>query len=174
MTAKWDTNRISALLSSAFIPRRNTTKNVDAAPEATIDVLITFDRSGISGHPNHISLYHGARSFVASLTAGKPGWKPPVDLYTLRSVSILRKYTSCLDTVATLAAWALTTPMKNKEHPAGLVFLNGFGAGGMGTAWRAMTEAHKSQMVWFRYGWITLSRYMLINDLRLEDVHKKP
>jgi N-acetylglucosaminylphosphatidylinositol deacetylase len=30
---------------------------------------------------------------------------------------------------------------------------------------RAMTTAHKSQMRWFRWGWIAISRYMIINDL---------
>jgi len=29
-----------------------------------------------------------------------------------------------------------------------------------------MTTAHKSQMVWFRYGWIWNSRYMIVNDLQ--------
>ncbi|KFY19018.1 hypothetical protein V491_04622, partial [Pseudogymnoascus sp. VKM F-3775] len=53
------------------------------APTATIDVLITFDRSGVSAHPNHISLYHGARHFIASLIKNRPGWDSPVDLYTL-------------------------------------------------------------------------------------------
>jgi hypothetical protein len=32
----------------------------DTAPTASIDVLITFDAGGVSGHPNHISLFHGA------------------------------------------------------------------------------------------------------------------
>lgn len=34
-------------------------------------------------------------------------------------------------------------------------------------AQKAMTEAHVSQMRWFRWGWIGLSRYMVINDLVL-------
>ncbi len=63
--------------------------------------------------------------------------------------------------------------MRNKAHPAGLVFLSslapGTAGGGLATAWRAMTTAHTSQMVWFRYGWIIFSRYMVINDLRLEN-----
>jgi N-acetylglucosaminylphosphatidylinositol deacetylase len=33
-----------------------------------------------------------------------------------------------------------------------------------------MLHAHISQMVWFRYGWIYLSRYMLLNSLRREVV----
>jgi N-acetylglucosaminylphosphatidylinositol deacetylase len=30
---------------------------------------------------------------------------------------------------------------------------------------QAMTTAHKSQMRWFRWGWIAISRYMIMNDL---------
>ena len=177
MTETWDTAKISALLSSAFVPhlgqgqtRSPTTPT--AAPTATIDVLITFDASGVSGHPNHKSLYHGARAFVASLMAGKAGWAPPVDLYTLTSVGVARKYTGLLDALATLASWALRTRMKDKTHPGGLVFMNTLvgGSNSFGTARKAMVQAHKSQMVWFRWGWITLSRYMLINDLHLEKV----
>jgi N-acetylglucosaminylphosphatidylinositol deacetylase len=165
MTITWDTQKVAGVLAAAFSPR---------PPEATIDVLITFDGRGVSGHPNHISLYNGARAFVAALIRGKgPGYRSPVDLYTLTSVSLLRKYTSGLDVVATLTSWALNVKFKNKEHPAALIFLNGLGSGGGGgvwTAWRAMTTAHKSQMVWFRYLWISFSRYMLMNDLTLEKV----
>jgi N-acetylglucosaminylphosphatidylinositol deacetylase len=35
-------------------------------------------------------------------------------------------------------------------------------------AQKAMTTAHESQMRWFRWGWITMSRYMIINDLKRE------
>jgi N-acetylglucosaminylphosphatidylinositol deacetylase len=31
----------------------------------------------------------------------------------------------------------------------------------------AMVNAHKSQMLWYRWLWISFSRYMIINDLRL-------
>ena len=173
MTTTWEPQKIAALLSSAFAPHLAKSKGSDAvAPTATIDVLITFDSSGVSSHPNHISLYHGARAFVGSLTHGKAGWANPVDLYTLTSVSFLRKYAGILDIVSTLTSWAIGADKKDKKHPGGLVFLNGVGGAGgnLGTAWNAMTKAHKSQMVWFRWGWITFSRYMVMNDLRLENV----
>ncbi|KAH8902870.1 LmbE-like protein [Coniochaeta sp. PMI_546] len=171
MTATWDTAKIKTLLSSAFAPHlKSGSPTQSDRPTATIDALITFDAGGVSSHPNHASLYHGARAFVAGLVHGKDGWQPPVDLYTLTSISVLRKYTSFLDVVPTLAFWAIGSDFKDKKHPAALVFLNGLGNGGINTAWKAMTTAHKSQMVWFRYGWITFSRYMVVNDLRLEKV----
>lgn len=176
MTTSWDSTKIATLLSSAFAPHlapfksASPTNSHSDRPTANIDVLLTFDAGGVSGHPNHASLYHGARAFVAGLVKGKDGWQSPVDLYTLTSVSFFRKYTSVFDVFATMASWAFSTRFKNKEHPNALVFMSGLGNGGLATAWKAMTTAHKSQMVWFRYGWITLSRYMVMNDLRLEKV----
>jgi N-acetylglucosaminylphosphatidylinositol deacetylase len=175
MTAKWDENRIANLLCSAFAPQLSRQRADDSAkPTANIDVLITFDGSGVSSHPNHISLYHGARVFVSTLMRGKSGWTCPVDLYTLSSINMLRKYTAFLDVFPTMAAWAIGVRHEDKAHPGGLVFMNQLvGEGGLMTAWSAMTQAHKSQMVWFRYLWIGFSRYMVINDLRLEKVNNK-
>lgn len=185
MNATWPSDKISSLLREAFTPKQPAAKAKPSAdqqqPTATIDVLITFDAQGVSAHPNHISLYHGARAFVASLTTNKPGWSSPVDMYTLTSVSIFRKFTGILDVFITLGSTALTiwrggpggqavTGLEMKKHPAGLVFMHGLGRGGWATAREAMTSAHVSQMVWFRYGWITLSRYMFMNDLSLEKV----
>ncbi|KAH6893356.1 N-acetylglucosaminyl-phosphatidylinositol de-N-acetylase [Thelonectria olida] len=170
MTTTWDRTKIASLLSDAFATHPPTDND---SYTANIDVLITFDAHGISSHPNHISLYHGCRAFVATLTN-------PVDLYTLTTVNFFRKYTSFVDAFATLlfsrprSTGASETEDKNAAHPTNLVFFSPFtGEKSHATAWKAMTEAHKSQMVWFRYGWITLSRYMVINDLRLENVKSK-
>ena len=59
-----------------------------AGPRATIDVLITFDAQGISSHPNHIALYHGARQFIQSIMKGHSGYACPVALYTLPTVNL--------------------------------------------------------------------------------------
>ncbi|KAI0976349.1 putative deacetylase LmbE-like domain-containing protein [Xylaria arbuscula] len=178
MTTIWDAERISSLLRSAFAPSltndsRSTVSRDQAAPTATIDVLITFDGTGISSHPNHISLYHGARTFITSLLRGKPGRASPVDLYTLTSVGVARKYASFLDTFATIATLVFRGGRKSgKGNPGTLINMSNLFGGreSYGSARRAMTDAHKSQMVWFRWGWILLSRYMVINDLRLENV----
>ncbi|CAM1510218.1 Fc.00g005530.m01.CDS01 [Cosmosporella sp. VM-42] len=170
MSKTWDKNKIADLLCSAFAPHLAHQRAANARPTANIDALITFDSTGVSSHPNHISLYHGARTFIATLIQGKPSGSSPVDLYTLGSVSFLRKYTSFLDIAATMVGW-MGVKSEDAKHPGALVFLNSLvGDNALGTAWKAMTEAHKSQMVWFRYGWITFSRYMVINDLRLEKI----
>ncbi|KAI6087202.1 LmbE-like protein [Hypoxylon rubiginosum] len=181
MTTTWDATKISTFLTSAFTPPPTTKKSSSTsssnttAPTATIDVLITFDQHGISSHPNHISLYHGARTYIRALTHNKPGWASPVDLYTLTSVNFVRKYTAFLDALATMSSVAVSGGTGKKSdtgNPGALVSMSALvGAReSYGAARAAMTEAHKSQMVWFRWGWIALSRYMYINDLRLERV----
>lgn len=169
MTATWPKDKISSLLSSAFardLAKSPKSKSAEA-PTATIDVLITFDANGISSHPNHISLYYGARHFISSLSRNRPGWQSPVDLYTLTSVNMVRKYTSFLDALMSLILVAYQKKSTG-AHPSPLLFMSG--PGEVRTAQQAMTNAHISQMKWFRWGWIGISRYMVVNDLKLEKV----
>ncbi|KAL2438489.1 N-acetylglucosaminyl-phosphatidylinositol de-N-acetylase [Exophiala dermatitidis] len=146
-------------------------------PQASIDVLITFDKSGISGHPNHKALYHGATLFIKQIMKGHSGYACPVTLYTLPSINIFRKYSFVLDTIPTMLAGVYGTMFANvkgtrgagtKEGADRVVFVND-----LKRYWKAreaMTDGHKSQMVWFRWGWIALGRYMYVNDLRSEKV----
>ncbi|KAL2075138.1 hypothetical protein VTL71DRAFT_80 [Oculimacula yallundae] len=169
MTTVWDKQGIATLLSSAFAPNLSnpmTNKSL-TAPTATIDVLITFDNTGVSSHPNHISLFHGARHFISSLIHNRPGWGCPVDLYTLTSVNVMRKYISFFDSIISLLVIIASKKVMD-EHPSPLLFLSG--VEDVRIAQKAMTTAHKSQMRWFRWGWIGLSRYMMVNDLRLEKI----
>jgi N-acetylglucosaminylphosphatidylinositol deacetylase len=183
-------------------------------------VLITFDKTGVSSHSNHISLYHGARDFIAQLARSTATAKgidladsnldpatlppPPIDLYTLTSVNFLRKYSGIFDVFATVvgvgklapkcapAVEANRKPLEKVEDnsdedeeededdtdaktlapkPDGLVFAVPLtGERGAAFARVPMLQAHISQMVWFRYGWIYLSRYMFLNSLRRETV----
>ncbi|RMZ87311.1 hypothetical protein DV736_g5461, partial [Chaetothyriales sp. CBS 134916] len=72
-------NHKKAAKSSAATATATATATPDP-PRATIDVLITFDASGISSHPNHIALYHGARQFLSNLMRSHPPTAPcPLD-----------------------------------------------------------------------------------------------
>lgn len=175
MTTRWSAADIAQLLSSAFSPTSNATSkisNFDDEPTATIDTLITFDAHGISSHPNHISLYHGVRHWLSSLMAGKSGWKCPVEMYSLTSINILRKYMSFLDSPATLVigGWraAGMAQRKKREEPPSLLFISDFSQYRKGQ--NAMVQAHKSQMRWFRWAWICVGRYMVVNDLKRESI----
>ena len=173
MTTTWSAAEIAQILSSAFSPAKSSAgKNYKASdePTATIDTLITFDSYGISSHPNHISLYHGARHWLSSLMAGKSGWKCPVEMYTLTTTNLIRKYISFLDTPLTMILGGLRginmAKSKKREEPPSLLYISDFSQYFQGQY--AMVKAHKSQMRWFRWGWITIGRYMVVNDLKRE------
>lgn len=178
MTTTWSESDISSLLISAFVPdvagkpqsssavrKRGNDSGDYTAPVATIDVLLTFDRNGISNHPNHRSLYHGALHFLRALMKDKAGYSCPVTLYTLTSRSILRKFIGVLDAPLSMAQGVFSGRSKG-DMPNQLLFVSSVNE--YMTAQSAMVRAHKSQMVWFRWGWITMSRYMVVNDLKRE------
>ncbi|OQU94194.1 hypothetical protein CLAIMM_00588 [Cladophialophora immunda] len=172
----------SSSRTSITTPPAPAQKEADG-PRATIDVLITFDKGGISGHPNHIALYHGACLFLQKIMKGHSGYACPVTLYTLPSINIVRKYSFILDAIPTLLLGIYESIFGNVF---GTTNAKGKTATGPKSAadrvmfvsdifryWKAreaMIRGHKSQMVWFRWGWIGLGRYMVVNDLRRERV----
>jgi N-acetylglucosaminylphosphatidylinositol deacetylase len=162
MTKTWDSKAIANLLASTFAPKM-AKMGAKSAPEANIDVLITFDTVGVSSHPNHISLYHGGLAFLKQIMQKHSGWENPVKMYTLSSTNMARKYASILDAPLTLLKTAFTKKEAG-EFPTPLVIVSGVGS--YRKAQRAMTNAHESQMRWFRWGWISVSRYMVLNDLK--------
>lgn len=162
MTTTWHPRLLSNLLTQTFAPKMASIPS-NKAPETTIDVLITFDGEGVSGHPNHKSLYHGAQTFIKALMHRHTGWECPIKLYTLPSVNIARKYSGVIDAATTLIA-TLFAKKDNSEYPSPLVYVSS--PLEYRTAQQAMTQAHKSQMLWFRWGYITISRYMTVNDLK--------
>ena len=183
MTSAWSPTAVARVLSSAFTPSSlsqksssQASKNRDSsdAPLATIDILLTFDSYGISGHPNHKSLFYGAHEWLSALMADKAGWKCPVELYTLTTTNIVRKYVSMLDATITMLQGALKTAGGSSEGkgkgymPKRILFINDLRQWNQGQ--KAMINGHKSQMRWFRWGWILIGRYMVVNDLKREKI----
>ncbi len=164
MTVTWHPRLISNLLTTTFAPKMSSI-SAKEAPQTNIDAIITFDGHGISGHPNHISLYDGTHAFLRALMHRHSGWECPIKLYTLTTTTIFRKYASLLDAPATLIV-AITRKKELGDFPTPLLSVSSPFA--YRAAQKAMTTAHESQMRWFRWGWITLSRYMIINDLKKE------
>lgn len=108
--------------------------------------------------------------------ANKSGWKCPVELYTLTTTNIFRKYITFLDAPVTMLLGALQTAKGNKNRkaeggriPQRVLFVSDL------AQWRkgqnAMTRGHQSQMQWFRWGWIGVGRYMVVNDLKREHIN---
>jgi N-acetylglucosaminylphosphatidylinositol deacetylase len=163
MSTDWDPESLSDFLVRQLTVAARGRSN---RPQIKVDVIVTFDQSGVSYHPNHRSLYHGSRAFIKSLMQGGES-ESPVQLYTLGSVNVLRKYMSILDAPASVVGTALSRRERG-SNPSPLFIVGGLGD--YRKAQLAMTTAHKSQMVWFRWAWITLSRYMMINVLTRENV----
>ena len=112
----------------------------------TINAIFTFDAYGVSGHPNHISVYRGIHLL-------RSGGTLPFPVFYLRSVNIFRKYLVPLDFLITLSIEQPTVLTINKLDP----FLS----------FRTM-KLYGSQNVWFRKLFSLFSRYSYLNDYSSE------
>lgn len=62
-----------------------------------IDLLITFDKDGVSQHKNHQAIYYATASLCLS------GLMPPTcRIYVLETVNVVRKYLSLFDVLISL------------------------------------------------------------------------
>lgn len=183
MGVVWEKGEVARVLREAFESTgKGKGEGRDTGPGATIDVLLTFDRGGVSGHANHVSLYYGARAWLEGLMKGREGWRCPVDMYTLTSTNIVRKYISVLDAPVSMLWGVLGGIFKAERKDGGrnnegregsprvalekLLFVSDIAQ--YRTAQTAMTRGHRSQMRWFRWGWIGVGRYVVVNDLKRE------
>lgn len=106
-----------------------------------IDTVLTFDRHGVSGHKNHMSLYY-AMACLAIEDRER-------SVYCLASVNLLRKYSWVVDVPM---SWLLCRTVY-MASPAQWFQLQ-----------RAML-CHASQLTWYRRLYMIFSRYVLINTL---------
>ncbi|TKY90533.1 hypothetical protein EX895_000531 [Sporisorium graminicola] len=153
MDAIWPNDHISKLVG----------KHIDALSRSRrIDALITFDKQGISGHPNHVATYNGTRD--AALARNLP-------VYVLPSMEVWEKYSS-----VPFAVWeTITSPghppippangAKAEYRPASEILLLATPAQYV-NAVQAMFK-HQTQLEWFRYLYLIFSRYMFSNKLVL-------
>ncbi|KFQ50303.1 N-acetylglucosaminyl-phosphatidylinositol de-N-acetylase, partial [Nestor notabilis] len=139
-TVEWDTQLLATFVL----------KHIEAN---NINLVVTFDAGGVSGHANHISLYTALRYkqyccfevFILFLCLG-------CHVLVLESVSLFRKYISILDVPISylLSSDALFILTEEETEQAK----------------RAM-RCHCSQLLWFRHIYMLFSRYMVVNSLRL-------
>ncbi|XP_061817951.2 N-acetylglucosaminyl-phosphatidylinositol de-N-acetylase [Nerophis lumbriciformis] len=113
----------------------------------SVNMVLTFDGRGVSGHANHISIYKAVRHLVYTDQV-------PNDccFLSLVTVGLLRKYVSFLELPF---SWLL---------PSSLCCMNG--SDGYSQCKAAML-CHRTQLVWFRYLYVTFSRYMYINTFQM-------
>ncbi|NXO98708.1 PIGL acetylase, partial [Certhia brachydactyla] len=134
---EWDTQLLATLVL----------KHIEAK---NINLVVTFDAGGVSGHANHISLYTAVRYNLCKLL-----WVPPwagCRVLVLESVNLCRKYISFLDVLISclLPRDALFILTEEETEQAK----------------RAM-RCHRSQLLWFRQLYLLFSRYLVVNSLRL-------
>ncbi|KAB0791039.1 hypothetical protein PPYR_02839 [Photinus pyralis] len=125
---------------------------LDQIERYDIDTLVTFDKYGISRHINHCSIYYA----IAYLSIEK---NLPKDckVYVLETINVLRKYSLIFEIPF---SYLLSRRRFILSYADRNVLVS------------AMRK-HKSQMVWFRYLYLTFSRYFIINTLQemdLEDI----
>ncbi|KGN63715.1 N-acetylglucosaminyl-phosphatidylinositol de-N-acetylase isoform X2 [Cucumis sativus] len=114
-----------------------------------IDLIITFDSYGVSGHCNHRDVHNGVRDFLHN--------KAPqsFEAWELVSTNILRKYSGPIDIwLSILFSEAHTRGITHclvNECPRQSFF--------------AMAQ-HASQWVWFRKLFVTFSSYTFVNTLK--------
>lgn len=113
------------------------------------EMVLTFDKTGVSGHSNHIAAYRGVRKLVVErkLPSG-------VRAFCLESVSLLRKYSAFLEVPVSFVLCAIRGNKVLISSPHGVL-----------RAQRAM-RAHASQFVWFRALNMVFSRYFIINTIK--------
>ncbi|KAI8611145.1 putative deacetylase LmbE-like domain-containing protein [Chytriomyces sp. MP71] len=142
--------------------------------ENKIDVIITFDKYGISGHANHCAVSLGVKRLLQ-----QPAFFKKVSGYALISVPLLRKFISLLDLVPSLLVHLRNTlrfksklyeSQSNEEVRQALVQRGKERVLFVATPselWRARSAmlCHPSQLVWFRHLYLAFSRYMVINEL---------
>ncbi|KAJ3560123.1 hypothetical protein NP233_g11038 [Leucocoprinus birnbaumii] len=174
-TASWDSEVISSVIQNYVVSHG-------------IDTILTFDYEGISSHPNHKSLPNGVMHLMRSLhKAGRPTPR----LYTLVTVPVYAKYTSVIApllakfdlTLAQVFGYlirfagqetALSTGLPLTMHDPEMnargipVFVSGIPE--YLRALRAM-RMHRSQLVWFRWLYVSFSRYMWVNEWLEVKVH---
>lgn len=107
------------------------------------NAVVTFDGSGVSGHPNHIALYK------AIYNLWKTKQLDEVSVFTLETTNLVRKYISVLDIPLSSISNMYTFVSLPRE---------------IMQSWQAMA-AHESQLVWFRKLYMIFSRYMYVNTL---------
>ncbi|CDO70513.1 hypothetical protein BN946_scf184569.g56 [Trametes cinnabarina] len=164
-TAQWHPQVISDVLKPYVL-------------EHDIDIILTFDEHGVSSHPNHISLPKGAAHLLRTLP--QTSKKRRSRLFSLVTVPLHEKYLGPIAPVSAKLALSIAqlwlgrssdtektdvelgrTPVETRGRVPVPVAVSGWEA--YARALSAMMQ-HRSQLVWFRWLYVSFSRYMWVNE----------
>jgi len=110
----WDKELVSSIILEKI-------KNLN------INMIITFDESGISSHPNHIATFEGVENLIKTKRISSE-----IKAYSLLTTNILRKYIGIFDVLFSVRDEYFYISPDFRD------------------AWNAMF-VHRTQLVWFRY-----------------------
>ncbi|XP_042464914.1 N-acetylglucosaminyl-phosphatidylinositol de-N-acetylase-like isoform X1 [Zingiber officinale] len=114
-----------------------------------IDLLISFDKFGVSGHPNHRAVHHGICMLLSDSN------QKHIEAWELVSLSIFRKYSGPVD------VWLSIIFSSFYLRKQIYCLLNN----NPSLSFLAMA-AHRSQWIWFRKLFVGFSTYTYMNTLR--------
>ncbi|KAH8786585.1 putative glycan biosynthesis protein [Hyaloscypha finlandica] len=129
-----------------------------------VDVILTFDSGGVSGHINHRAVSTAVSHYAASDPKAPP-------TYTLTTTSLPRKYTFLLDLPLTSLSFSWRI-FKALFTPANVIDDSHQSKALVASTWnmyfktRQAFASHESQYGWDRNLYMIASRYVWFNDLR--------
>ncbi|GAQ90951.1 N-acetylglucosaminylphosphatidylinositol deacetylase [Klebsormidium nitens] len=121
-----------------------------AIQEHGVQMVLTFDGDGVSGHPNHKAVHEAVRAVAQEAPAATP-----VRYWELLSMGVVRKFLGPLDVAFSIFE------CQTLHRMGGGCCIEGAAA-----ASAASMRQHASQNVWFRRWFVLLSRYSYINSWR--------
>ena len=161
----WDIDSITSSLS----------QKIDIKNRNLNQIIVTFDSYGVSDHINHKSCHAAVKKLVddyAQLGTKKNERTPHITALYLRSYrnNIVLKYNSFIweilkmlyNLISPFRRVIHALPSKTTAESNRILLMNTHAQYTL--AFAAMLNAHKSQVVWFRYGWWILSRFVFVNE----------
>ncbi|CCH59171.1 hypothetical protein TBLA_0B03300 [Henningerozyma blattae CBS 6284] len=151
-----------------------------------INLLLTFDKSGVSNHKNHLAcneavtkllkysnpdsnligifLNSHSKNFFLKYSFFVSKLFTIIKLKFFRSISLF--YSFCFPNSDFLQSYQIISHYDlNTKTNLSFTFFNPFAKYML--SYSTMLNAHESQMVWFRYLWWIFSRFAFINDLTI-------
>lgn len=133
-------------------------------PKGEQNIVLTFDKDGVSNHINHKKCFEVASQYYSNN-------KKSTLLLTLNSYhnNILLKYSSfgweCLKLLNKLYNPFVSKDISPFLKTSHITIFSTYSQYILSLA--SMLNAHKSQMVWYRYFWWVLSRFVFVNDIKI-------
>lgn len=125
-----------------------------------IDLIISFDRQGVSGHRNHRSIYFALQFYRNHFLTTNSTTKS-ILIYQLKSERILGKFLSIFNLIPKI--FELVSRRWTRISPKDLLVVNS--PRQVIRGFRSF-YSHRSQNKWFRHLYTCFSQYMFINHLQ--------